>query len=303
MTLLAAVLLSSILPAGQDGTAPDQRSIDRWVSDLGAQDPQVRDRAEAELRKRGGDAVPALREAARSDNAERAMRARALLLDLSKDHRGNDHSSQGRSPAPRMAILYEDWTQGIRFSMNPDGTVQFTAPEKDDQTERREYRTYRASSMDDFKKKYPQVVEKYELDKLVSVREAPGGDDALRQWLGLGEPPEGKDESEGRRFGILIAPVPPALAAHLALPEGEGLLVRQVEAGSLAQKSEVKRFDVILALNGQKAHVQNVEEFRKSLQEALGTEKFSLELIRGGKRETIQVKPTLEKEEKKEKAK
>jgi C-terminal processing protease CtpA/Prc len=198
-----------------------------------------------------------------------------------------------------MAILYEDWTQGIRFARNPDGAVEFSAPEKDDTSGRREYRTYRASSMDDFKKKYPQLVEKYDLDKLVTVRDVPGGDAELREWLGLADPSQGKEESEGRHFGVMLSPVGPALATQLGLHNGEGLVVRQVEPGSLAEKSGVKRHDVITALNGEKTRAQKIAEFRKSLQEALGTNVFALELIRGGKRETIQVKPTPEKEEKK----
>ncbi len=296
MSPLAAFLLLSILPASQDPSSQEQGSIDRLVQDLGAADSSTRDRAEAELRKLGKDAVPALREAARSDNAERAMKARELLLELAKEQR---RPEQGRSPAPRMAILYEDWTQGIRFVRKPDGAVEFTAPEKDDSSGRREYRTYRASSMDEFKKKYPQISAKYDLDKLMTLRDVPDGDRELREWLGLAEPPDGKDESEGRRFGIHVSPVGPALAAQLGLQHGEGLVVRQVETGSLAETSGVKRHDVITALNGEKTRTSKIGEFRKTLQEALGTDVFALELIRDGKRRTIQVKPGPEKEEKK----
>jgi len=299
MTPLAAFLLLSVMPGTQDTPGQDQPSIDRLVSDLGAQDSKVADRAEAELRKRGRDAAPALREAARSDNAERAMRARALLLDLAKEQ----PRESGRSPAPRMAVVYEDWTQGIKFALKPDGSVELTAPEKDGGSEQRKYQTYRASSMDEFKKQHPELVEKYGLDNLVRVRSVPDADKEMREWLGLADPSEDQEESRGRRFGVMISPVGPALATQLGLSRGEGLLVRQVEPGSLAEKSGLKRYDIITALNTTKAQAQKIDEFRRSLQEAMASDKFTLELVRNGKRETLTVKPAPEKEEKKEKVK
>src|SRR5262249_49156781 len=73
MMPLAAFVLLAIGPGGQDATAVDQSSVDQLIADLGSPDPQVRERAERELKKRGREAVPGLREAARSGNAERAM--------------------------------------------------------------------------------------------------------------------------------------------------------------------------------------------------------------------------------------
>jgi PDZ domain len=299
MTPLAAFILLSVVPLTQDTDGQDQPSVDQLVTDLGSRDPKVADRAEAELKKRGRDAVPALREAARSDNAERAMRARTVLLNLAKEQ----PRDSGRSPAPRMSVLYEDWTQGIKFALKPDGSVEFTAPEKDGTSEQRKYQTYRASSMDEFKKQHPELVEKYGLDKIVSVRSVPAADKELREWLGLTDPSEDKEQAQGRRFGILITPVGPALAAQLGLSPGDGLLVRQVEPGSLAETSGVKRYDVITALDGTKAQAPKLEEFRKGLQDAIATEKFTLELLRNGKRETLTVKPAPEHQERKEKVK
>jgi hypothetical protein len=282
MTPLAAFVLFLAAPTGQDTTSPDQGSIDQLIRDLGAADPERRDQAQKQIETMGRDAVPALRRAAQSDNAEQAMRARQLLLKLAGKER--------KAPAPRMSILYEDWSRGIRYAVKPDGSVELTVPEKDEAAGRREYRTYQADSIEEFKRKYPEVAQKYEIDKLATFREASPG-----------EPSEGSDESQGRRFGILVSPVGPALGSQLALPRGDGLLVRQVEAGSLAEKSGVKPFDVIVALNGEKASPGKVEEFRQSLQDALGTKEFTLELIRQAKRETIRVKPTTE--ERKSKAK
>jgi hypothetical protein len=301
MISLAAFVLLTVVPGGQDATRSEQSTLEKLVADLGAADPQVRDHAEEELRKQGRDAVPALRKAARSNNAERAMRARALLLEMAQDQHGQDRPSQGLSPTPRIAVLYEDWTQGIRFAMNPDGAVELTVPEKDEKTGKREYRTYQASSIEEFRKKYPDVARKYDPEKFVHVREIPAGDELLREWLGLKDPSEGGEESEGRRFGILISPVSPALTSHLGLREGEGLLVQRVQAGSLAEKSGLKPFDVIVKLNDEKTLARKYEEFRRNLQDALGSSAFTLEVIRGGKHETIQVTPP--HEEKKEKVK
>src|SRR5262245_61921844 len=100
-------LLLTVLQGAQDQPSADQSSVDRLISDLAAPDVQRREKAETELRKLGKKAVPALREAARSENAEKAMRARALLLELAGDQHRKDEQkepSQGRSPAPRMTV-------------------------------------------------------------------------------------------------------------------------------------------------------------------------------------------------------
>ena len=106
-----------------------------------------------------------------------------------------------------------------------------------------------------------------------------------------------------RRFGIRVRPVDATLASQLGLPKGEGLVVRRVKPGSLAEKSGVHHYDVLVTVNGEKVQARRFEEFRKRLQEAIASKEATLEVIRGGKHEKIPVTPSAgEKEEKKPKA-
>ncbi len=303
MTPLAALFFLLAAP-GQDAAPADQDAVEQLITDLGSSDEQRRERAETELKKMGQSALPALRGAARSDNAERALRARRLLVGIVHEERGKEQKAS--SPAPRMAMVYEDWTKGIRFALAPSGKVSLTVPEEGKDTGRREFKTYQADSIEEFRKKYPEVARKYDVDKFLAFREVPTGDEQLREWLGLRDDDGSQGEAEepaGRRFGVLVTPAGPALASHLRLQEGEGLVVRRVESGSLAETSGVKPFDVILKVDGEKVHARQFREFRKRLQESMSSKEFTLDILRAGKQEKIHVKPPQgEKEEKKPKA-
>jgi hypothetical protein len=54
-----------------------------------------------------------------------------------------------------------------------------------------------------------------------------------------------------KAFGVEVGPLEPALAAQLGLPEGEGLLVRNVVPGSAAADLGVRRYDVLLRADGE----------------------------------------------------
>jgi hypothetical protein len=297
MMPLAALFCLLGAPGVQDPAPADRKTVEQLITDLGSSDEQRRERAETELKKMGTSALPALRQAARSDDAERALRARRLLVGIVHEERGKEEKDAS-SPSPRMALVYEDWAKGIRFALAPSGKVTLTVPEEDKDAGRREFKTYQADSIQEFKTKYPDIARKYEIDKFLSFREMPMGDEQLRKRLGLREDDnQGPSESQGHRFGILVRPVDATLASQLQLQQGEGVVVRRVEPGSPAEQSGVKPFDVIVKVDGEKVQAQKFREFRKRLQESM-----SLDILRGGKQEKIHVKPPQEKEEKKPKA-
>lgn len=51
--------------------------------------------------------------------------------------------------------------------------------------------------------------------------------------------------------GMTLVPVPPLLRNHLVLPEGAGLVVREVAAGSPAEAAGLRMHDVLVFLDGQ----------------------------------------------------
>ena len=329
MTLLAGLILASapsvqaVPPSPADSKAeqqqkPDSKHIEQLIRDLGG-DEAKRESAQHELREIGKPAIPYLKKAAQDEDAERALAARVLLLDIA----AKDEKSKGG--APDVRVMYQDWAKGIDFTKDERGRIILTVPEANSESGKREFKTYKADSLDEFKKQYPQIARKYDVDKMASPQEAT--QEMRQEWqrmkerLGLkngdewslGAPEDLdawmqkeqqriekllKDQDdresanaspESPRFGILIAPVGPALRTQLGLAEGVGLLVYDVEPRTLAEASGVRKFDVLTQLNGH--DIKNFSEFRKDLEKALSTDHFTLGLIRAGKLEKLEVAP------------
>ena len=70
------------------------------------------------------------------------------------------------------------------------------------------------------------------------------------------------------RLGIDAEDISGQLGSYFGVPDGEGILVREVNAGSAAEKAGVKAGDVITSLNGERIH--GLAELRSKL--AAGTE-------------------------------
>ncbi|MDD4892070.1 MAG: hypothetical protein PHU85_19280 [Phycisphaerae bacterium] len=81
-----AICLLAATAAGQTTQPTTQPAVSAAVraliADLGAQRPDVRENAQATLRRIGPKAIPALEEACRSDNPEVRVRARDVLADV-----------------------------------------------------------------------------------------------------------------------------------------------------------------------------------------------------------------------------
>jgi len=65
------------------------------------------------------------------------------------------------------------------------------------------------------------------------------------------------------RLGIDAEDIGGQLGAYFGAPEGEGILVREVNAGSAAEKAGVKAGDVITSINGERLH--GLSELRSKL--------------------------------------
>src|SRR5262245_42678715 len=85
-------------------------------------------------------------------------------------------------------------------------------------------------------------------------------------------------------LGVLLSPVPEALQAHMKVEEGA--LVQQVTAGSPAEKAGLRRFDVIVSVNGQK--LKGPEEVRKRIQDSKAGETLKLGVKRGNEELTLE---------------
>ena len=95
--------------------------------------------------------------------------------------------------------------------------------------------------------------------------------DGARQTISitLGTFPEdpttvARQETERHRLGMSLRDLTPTLAERLELPPNtRGVLITDVEAGEPAEEATLRRFDVIVSLNGQ--HVESVDDFERAI--------------------------------------
>jgi hypothetical protein len=91
-------------------------------------------------------------------------------------------------------------------------------------------------------------------------------------------------------IGILGGPVSPALRAQLDIPDNQGLLVRDVVPDSPAAKAGIQKYDVLLRANDNDlSQMSDLVDLVRTTGEQKG--QFSLELLRRGQRETVQITP------------
>lgn len=89
-------------------------------------------------------------------------------------------------------------------------------------------------------------------------------------------------------IGVQVAAVEPALRAHLSLPADRGLIATEVIADGPAAKAGLKVNDILLSIDGSALldQAQLSEHVQKQ-----GEKPASLEIIREGKKQTIEVTP------------
>ncbi len=105
---------------------------------------------------------------------------------------------------------------------------------------------------------------------------------------GFGQPPQAP--ASPYWIGLLAGEVSPELRAHLTLPEGKGLLVREVVPNSPAEKAGIKNFDVIVAADDQE--LADMRELVNLVSKA-GDDgaDINLQIVRQGQQEVITITP------------
>jgi len=248
---------------------------------------------------------------------------------------------QDKPDLEKTKLYVYDSTKGMTLKVMKEGAVELTVTEEDPDTGKKSSRTLSAPSLEEFRKKNPEVVRKYEIDRYTGARRSVVPDDfdqLFRDFRrGLPEMPaiprldpfEGdldKWMEEQRRymedlrkrfrrpaepapaplpapppaappapapvvpeFGVKVEPVEDTLRDQLSLKEGEGVMVGEVKPGSAAEKSGLKKHDIILKLDGKA--VGDTWSFRKDVLKALEQPEFDVEILRAGKRETLKAKP------------
>jgi len=109
------------------------------------------------------------------------------------------------------------------------------------------------------------------------------------------DPPRQTPIPGGRELGVKVQEVGETLRDQLSLKENEGVLVTEVKPGSLAEKVGLKEHDILIKLEGKT--VTDRWQFRADVLSALGRPEFDMEILRGGKKETVKVKTSARKDE------
>jgi serine protease Do len=89
-------------------------------------------------------------------------------------------------------------------------------------------------------------------------------------------------------IGVSIDPVDDAMRAQLPLPEGQGVVVKEVTSGSPAEKAGVKQHDIILEMGGRP--IDSPQTLASSVQ-SIQDKPTTLKVLRAGKVLTIPVTP------------
>jgi hypothetical protein len=198
-----------------------------------------------------------------------------------------------------------------------DGHVEMTIKENG------EDKTYKADSMEEFTKKYPELATEYGLGhggmrhwkmqdpaefakKLDEWRKQFGNfdfgtnDPELKKLLEHPEQlfqehqarkgdakPEAEQAPTGPRMGVRLAPLSDVLADQLGIDAHAASMVVDVEAGSPAEKAGVKANDVLVKVDGKDA--AGVESIRATVADALKKKDFDVEILRHGQKQTLKV--------------
>ncbi len=91
-------------------------------------------------------------------------------------------------------------------------------------------------------------------------------------------------------IGVSAEDIEGQLGNYFGAPDGEGVLVTDVESGSPAEKSGMKAGDVVIKVAGER--VRNLNEMRDRLREKREDKTVPVTVLRRGSEQNLTVEPT-----------
>ncbi|MFH1231418.1 MAG: PDZ domain-containing protein [Planctomycetota bacterium] len=312
-----------------------KEEITRLIKNLNSDDIAVRDKATEELKKMGSPALPFLDEASKNNDPEVAWRAKIVIKAITraeqKKQQGEDESPESlpkkigptlRQFSNRFSITINNASPGTKsFALSQDssGKVTVTTTEYD-KDGKQTGKTYTADSLDEFKKKYPEIAKEYGIGENPPPSfEIPDfdmediwkdfGNAWGRRWDDLRKQIErlrdllkqhNKDIPEGELAPNkpAIPPAQPEAPANLGIGienlndsskqkfnVENGVLVTVVEVNSLGEKMGLKQDDVIISVND--SQVKTIWECRRLIKTALANTQIKLTIVRDGKKQIL----------------
>jgi serine protease Do len=101
------------------------------------------------------------------------------------------------------------------------------------------------------------------------------------------EPRQPRGATGAPVLGIAVQDVSGQFGAYLKVPDGQGVLITDVQAGSAAEKGGLHAGDVIIAVDGQRVH--NTVELRARVRATAEAHTAVLRVIRNGAETTVNV--------------
>lgn len=234
-TALSLSLCGAVGALAQQGgpaaTESREEKIARLVRELGDASFEKRSAAQKELEALGRPAVPALEKAAQSQDPEVATRAAEALARI----RGQVPREEEPAPTPEAE----------------DPVAPPLPP-------------------------MPQMPDMDQMWKEMQEQMPPELGELFKRMLGRENAPQGEEENRGQRFkfqmrrlgpngeweviedgsdaaaglGMSVGPANAALRAQLSIEGNDGVVVNQLRPGGLAERSGLKLYDVIVAVDG-----------------------------------------------------
>ncbi len=178
---LASAIVAALLLVGGAASVPvmaqekenslDRARINRLVQDLGSDNADLREEATRILRDIGAPALPALKDALKSQDAEVSYRAQRLIDEIERGGRGKDEPAEEeerktqphrKPPAGNPGANFSVTIAGngqVTISRSANGHIRVSTKETKNGQEVEE--VYEAESVREFIERYPEVARKY----------------------------------------------------------------------------------------------------------------------------------------------
>jgi hypothetical protein len=295
--------------------------VEKLVKQLGAEDFKEREAATEELEKIGEPAVPALKEALKSEDAEVRSRAELILKEIEKPTPGTGQAQPRTRPVPpperddgldnlpradseairRMLEKFKELEK--KLEKEQPGLPPFPGEEdllpdsvKKALEEMQKQMEESRKRFDDMRKRFaePRTRPEGEKKEAETPRRAPqpgqaGATVIIKRltWKNGKLVEDEEYKSDSALPGIAVTgddSVMGSLRYHLELAENEGVLIETVEKDSPFARAGVQKHDIIARVDG--STVGSRDELAQALK---GKEKVTVEVIHKGERRTQEV--------------
>lgn len=170
-SILTAILILQaigITAYGQDSKTASREDIQKLIIQLGDNDPETRDQATRRLMEIGEPAKAELEKAVKSDDPEVSWRATKILEAIKPPDNAltDGQTGQTRRPQGHIRISPDINIQSNGYSITKDSTGKITLSlTEKDENGKPAIKTYTADNVEEFMKKYPEIAEKYGINK------------------------------------------------------------------------------------------------------------------------------------------